>query len=280
MLLLATMKIRELFYYSKRNGVNNIYKYDLQGEESPIIIDNDHHDWWVRISPNRQTMLWYKSPINVSSDNEFNNYEQAVLWMANIDGSGPQKVIDLNDHGWSAQGVADWSPDGTQLVMAASTGNTWQIYLTNSSGENPVKISQDANKDYADPSWSPDGQKIVYSKYVGLNLEIHVMNKDGTEEIQLTDDDDYQNYDAYWSPDGKEIAFESKWSILDCFLLGKWAIRKYNFDTGQTTELIKDNNRNGLARWTNNSKKYISIFPYVGNFQELLEWIETVQILK
>ena len=149
----------ELFYYSKRNGVNNIYKSDLQDDESPIIIDNDHHDWWVRISPNRQTLLWYKSPINVSSDNEFNNYEQAALWMANIDGSNPHKVIDLNDHGWSAQGVADWSPSGTQLVMAAKTGNTWQIYLTDSGGKNPVKISQDDNKDYADPSWSPDGQK-------------------------------------------------------------------------------------------------------------------------
>ena len=95
------------------------------------------------------------------------------------------------------------------------------------------------------------------------------MNKDGTEEIQLTDDDDYQNYDAYWSPDGKEIAFESKWSILDCFLLGKWAIRKYNFDTMQTTELIKDNNRNGLARWTSNSEKIYFNISVCGEFSRI-----------
>jgi Tol biopolymer transport system component len=259
----------ELFYYSKRNGVNNIYKSDLKGNEIPIIVDQSSHDWWVRVSPNKQIILWYKSPLNVASNNEFNNYEEAALWMANIDGTNPHKVIDLADYGWSAQGVADWSPNGTKLVMAAKKSNFWQIYSTDNNGKDPMRISQDANKDYADPSWSPDGEKIVFSKYVGLNLEIHIMNKDGSNEIQLTDDDAYQNYDAYWSPDGKEIAFESKWSILDCFLLGKWAIRKYNFDTGLTTDVIKDNNRNGLARWTKDSKKIYFSISVCGKYAKL-----------
>ena len=259
----------ELFYYSKRNGVNNIYKSDLNGNETSIIVDSNNHDWWIRVSPNKQTILWYKSPLNVSSDNEFNNYEQAELWMANLDGSNPRKVIDLDDYKWSAQGVADWSPDGTELVMAAKEQNNWGIYITDQNGQNPVRISQDTNVDYADPSWSPDGQKIVFSKFVGLNLEVHVMNMDGTDEIQLTNDDAFQNYDPYWSPDGKEIAFESKWTILDCFLLGNWAIRKYNFDTQQTTDVIKDDNRNGLARWTNNSENIYFSISVCGDFARI-----------
>ncbi|MGB5204887.1 MAG: hypothetical protein WBN63_11910 [Eudoraea sp.] len=259
----------ELFYYSKRNGVNNIYKSDLNGNETSIIVDSNNHDWWIRVAPNKQTILWYKSPLNVSSDNEFNNYEQAQLWMANLDGSNSRKVIDLADYNWSAQGVADWSPDGTQLVMAAKEQNNWGIYITDQNGLNPVRISQDTIVDYADPSWSPDGQKIVYSKFVGLNLEIHVMNVDGTDEIQLTDDEAFQNYDPYWSPDGKEIAFESKWTILDCFLLGKWAIRKYNFDTDLTTDVVKDDNRNGLARWTKDSKKVYFSISVCGEFARI-----------
>jgi len=249
--------------------VNNIYKSDLKGNESPIIIDQNSHDWWVRVSPNKQTILWYKSPLNVSSNNEFNNYEEAELWMANIDGSNPQKVIDLTDYNWSAQGVADWSPDGSELVMAAKEQNTFGIFITDKNGQNPVRISQETNVDYADPSWSPDGQKIVFSKFVGINLEIHIMNRDGTNEIQLTDDDDLQNYDPYWSPDGKEIAFESKWTILDCFLLGKWSIRKYNFDTQQTTDVVKDDNRNGLARWTNDSENIYFSISVCGEFSRL-----------
>lgn len=274
----------ELFYYSKRDGVNNIYKSDLQGKETTLILDENNHDWWIRVSPDKQKILWYKSPLNVSSDNEFNNYDEAEMWMANSDGTNPQKMIALTDYNWTAQGVADWSPDGEELVMAAREGTTWGIYITDKDGKDPVRISQDTSVDYADPSWSPDGQKIVFSKFVGLNLEIHVMDRDGSNELQLTDDDAYQNYDAYWSPDGKEIAFESKWTVLDCFLLGKWAIRKYNFDTGLTTDVIKDDNRNGLARWTKDSNNiYFSVSVcgeyariarmdrYGGNFETILE---------
>ena len=30
----------ELYYYSKRDGIINIYKSDLAGNETPIIVDN------------------------------------------------------------------------------------------------------------------------------------------------------------------------------------------------------------------------------------------------
>ncbi len=259
----------EIYYYSKRDGANNIYKSNLNGDETPIIVDPDNHDWWIRVSPDKQRILWYKSPIDVSSNDEFNNYDEAELWMADSDGTNPEKVIDLADYNWSAQGVADWSPNGDELVMAARENNNWRIYITDNVGKNPVRISQDSNVDYADPSWSPNGQKIVYSKFVGLNLEIHIMDRDGTDEIQLTDDDAFQNYDAYWSPDGTEIAFESKWTMLDCFLLGKWAIRKYNFETGLTTDVIKDDNRNGLARWTKDSDKIYFSVSVCGEFARI-----------
>ncbi len=250
----------ELYYYSKRDGVNNIYKSDLQGNETNIISDEGHHDWWVRLSPDKSKMLWYKSPLDVPANKEYNNYKEAELWMANSNGSNARKMIDLKDYNWLAQGVADWSPDGTELVMAVidETGH-WHIYITNSDGTNPTKISR-RNSLYADPSWSPDGKKIVYSAfpegYVGINffkLEIHTMNRDGSNEVQLTNDE-WRDHDPYWSPDGKEIAFESQWNLLHC-LIGKWAIRKYNFDTQQTTNLLKDNNANGLPRWTKDSEK-------------------------
>lgn len=259
----------EIYYYSTRNNVSNIYKMDVSGTEHPIIVDDNHQDWWVRVSPNKDKMLWYKSP---KYGKKYNNYKQAELWMANIDGTNQQKVIDLDDYNWTAQGVADWSPDGTEIVMAVEArveDNTkrWHLFITDANGNNPQKISQ-RNSMFLDPSWSPDGQRIVYTALpvdyqvtfgnilkVGEKLEIHVMDKDGSNEIQLTNDY-LRDHDPYWSPDGTEIAFETWWdtNIFHCFV-GKWSIRKYNFNTQTVTNVVKDPQANAVPRWTQESDK-------------------------
>jgi TolB protein len=195
----------------------------------------------------------------VPANDEFNNYDEAELWMANYDGSNQRKVIDLADYNWSAQGVADWSPDGKELAMAVTdSSGLWGIYITDAEGNNPQKISQRKSL-YADPSWSPDGQKIVYSAfpegYVGINtfkLEVHIMNRDGSNETRLTFDE-FQDHDPYWSPDGKEIAFETLWGLSNCSVIGKWGVRKYSFDSEQTTFIIQDENATGIPRWTRDS---------------------------
>ncbi len=53
------------------------------------------------------------------------------------------------------------------------------------------------------------------------------------------------------------------------FILGEWAIRKYNFDTQQTMDVLKDDNINGLARWTDDSKQIYFSLSVCGGFDRL-----------
>lgn len=267
----------ELYYYSRREGVVNIYKSDLNGNETVIIEDNEHHDWWVRVSPDKTKMLWYKSPLDRPENQHYNNYKEAELWMANIDGSDPHKVIDLEDYNWAEQGVADWSPDGTQLVMAAvDTSEHFHLFITDDEGQNPFRLTN-RNSLFVDPSWSPDGQKIVYSAYPAGSLpifttalEIHTINIDGTDETRLTFDD-FQDHDPYWSPDGKEIAFESLWGLSNCSPIGKWSIRKHDLETGATIAIIEDEHGSTVPRWSPDSEQLyfarLECFKFAGIFR-------------
>jgi Tol biopolymer transport system component len=100
--------------------------------------------------------------------------EDFDIWVANADGSDPQKLTD------------DPSPARAGL---------------------PVPQGGLPNSD-ADPSWSPDGSQIAFRRYTTEGREIWVMNSDGTGRTALTDNPAYDDAPD-WSPDGTLIAFAS-----------------------------------------------------------------------
>lgn len=136
------------------------------------------------------------------------------------DGSNERVLLPQGSHGWSSQGVVDWSPDGTKLVMAGETDH-WNLYVTDTDGSNPLRISERDGL-YLDPSWSPDGSKIVYTAIpadreitifdlarVFTFLEVFTSDPDGSNEVRHTFDD-LRDHDPYFSPNGEEISFESQ----------------------------------------------------------------------
>jgi len=243
------------YFYQNCDGIIDIHRIKPSGEVEAVIEDSSSQDWWPRVSPDKETILWYKSPLS----GDLNNYAEAELWMANPDGSNQRRVLESGAYGWTEMGVADWSPDGSQLVMAAiDDSGHYHIFITDAEGRNPRKISQ-RNSLFADPSWSPDGTKIVYTAfpedYVGINffkLEIHTMDLDGSNEQRLTFDE-YRDHDPYYSPDGRQIAFESQHGLVYC-LQGSWAVRKVVLESGRVEDVIFDGHLNGVVAWSKDSK--------------------------
>lgn len=200
-------------------------------------------------------MLFYRSP----AKNRNNNYSEAELWSMKLDGSAAQKLISLTDNKWRTQGVANWSPDGSKLVMTAQedVSGKWHLFITDKFGKNPVKISQ-RESFYIDPSFSPDGNKVVCaafpSDYTGTDfakLEIFKINTDGSAEERLTNDN-FRDHDPSWAPDGSEIAFET--AVDPTYLsVGKWAIRGVKPNGTEVRDILNDGNINTLPQWTKDS---------------------------
>jgi len=240
---------------SNRSGNLEIWTASLDGANLKQMTDDARFDtWWARVAPDKRTFICYRSPAG-SGDN---SYKKAALWKMAIDGSHPREIIPQGAYGWKAQGTADWSPDGTKLIMAAMTPDgRWHLMVTDANGQKPVQVSRRKGL-FADPSWSLDGKQIVYSAfpadYQGISLsklEIHVARADGTGERRLTYDN-LRDHDPYWSPDGRLIAFET--AVEPTYLLlGKWAIRVVQPDGQGLREVINDGNINTVPRWTPDS---------------------------
>ena len=104
-----------------------------------------------------------------------------------------------------------WSPDGTQIALAAeNTGSddpwTRDIYVVNTDGSEATRLTQVSQWDN-DPSWSPDGTEIVFSRsvYQGDSYLVTVA-ADGTGETVLTAGG-VREHSPSWSPDGQSIGF-------------------------------------------------------------------------
>ncbi len=245
----------KLIFSSNRSGNLEIWISELDGSKPLQLTDNKNFEsWWPRVSPDRSKVLFYRSPKGTDES----TYDEASLWQIDSNGENEIELIPQGEYGWSTQGIADWSPDGSKIVMAAANSkNHWHLYITDSNGKHPSRISKRESL-YLDPSWSPDGNKIVYtafpSDYNGndlKHLEIFTSDINGDNETRLTNDK-FRDHAPYWSPDGQWIAFETQVMPL-YWLLGKWALRTVPANGGQTIELINDGHVNSLPRWNPDS---------------------------
>lgn len=247
----------KLIFSSNRTGNLEIWLSDLNGENSvQLTTDDNYESNWPRVSPDRSKVLFYRTPKGAKES----DYDQFSLWQLNLSDQSVQELIPRGANGWKTQGVADWSPDGTKIVMAASKDKgRWHLYITDKNGKNPQKISKRESL-YLDPSWSPDGSKIVFcafpEDYNGTklnNLEIFTSDPDGSNEQRLTFDK-LRDHDPYWAPNGNWIAYETEVQPL-YWLVGKWALRITDVSNGKTTELLNDGHINTLPRWTSDSNQ-------------------------
>lgn len=267
----------EIIYYDKNSReqvVVQVFSYDGKSEKN-LTHDSSYNYWWARVSPDKTKFLCYRSPrlSNNYLDNKSNDYANADLVVFNIDGSNPRVIIPKGSYGWREQGVAKFSPDGKNILMAAeckdsARGNYdfhWRLVITDINGQHP-KIISTRNSLFADPAWSPDGKRIVYvtlppGMLFGFQdqFELYVADYNPIageiqNEVRLTNDSFYC-FDPCFSPDGKYIAF-SRAKFLELIPLpGKADIIRIRPDGTDAKAIMDDDKINGVPYWSPNGRR-------------------------
>jgi hypothetical protein len=139
----------------------------------------------------------------------------------------------------------DWSPDGTQIVIASNNG----LMVQSVDGQESWQLTTDPYD--ITPVWSPDGSKVAFIRRQHDHWEIYAVDVNTGQETRLTttpaltdgssflDSVATSSVSPAWSPDGNCIAFLTDRS-------GEWQIWVMKADGSGAAPLF-DTELNGLT---------------------------------
>lgn len=108
------------------------------------------------------------------------------------------------------------SPDGRRLAFASNRSGSYEIWMSNRDGTDPVQLTRFGGPFTNTPSWSPDGERIAFVARDEGSVDVFVVDVAGGRIRQLTA---VQSIDRApsWSHDGSWIYFgsnrEGVWNI-------------------------------------------------------------------
>jgi Tol biopolymer transport system component len=188
--------------------------------------ENAHQLWRFPV-PRGEAELLYSSPadhilhIAVSPDGKGvafsavhfdENILRAELPQRGVEMSAPSRLVASS----RGEEFPQYSPDGKRIVFQSIRSGTWDVWVCNSEGLNPLQLTQTEKGNSIYPRWSPDGNEIVYDTRRGGHSSVFVVRAEGGMPEHV-DTDDMDAEVPSFSPDGRWIYFagkrEKSWQI-------------------------------------------------------------------
>ena len=191
-----------IYFISDREGVMNLFSYDLASKQTKKLTDYKEYDIkWPSIGPDA-----------IVYENGGALYEYSLQ-------SGSAKNIPIEVHAEDLEArpelksvtktIASFglSPSGARAVLE-SRGNIFTVPAEHGSIRNITAEHSSVHE--RNPVWSPDGKTVAYLSDKTGEYEVYTRPQMGGVETRITSDGNMYRYGPVWSPDSKKLLYWDK----------------------------------------------------------------------
>ena len=130
------------------------------------------------------------------------------------------------------EGGPNFSPDGSRIAFHSDRSGSFEIWVCDAAGLQPLQLTFLGTSNTGTPRWSPDGRRIAFDARPGEDAaDIYVIDADGGAPRRVTTEPS-DDVVPSWSNDGRWIYFASKRT-------GRWEVWKAPADGGQPVQVTK-----------------------------------------
>jgi Tol biopolymer transport system component/DNA-binding winged helix-turn-helix (wHTH) protein len=183
---------REIVFASKRSGPLSLWRIKASGglpQPMPGITEGAYN---LAIARTGDRLVYSKY------------FSDSNVWETNLQTGGRTRVLSSTRNERSAQ----YSPDGARIAFRSDRTGVDEIWVSDASGEHPVRLTSFNGPLTGTPRWSPDGQFIVFDSRPNGNPDIYVVSANGGPPRRVTSSTS-EDVVPSWSSDGRWLYFAS-----------------------------------------------------------------------
>jgi Tol biopolymer transport system component/predicted Ser/Thr protein kinase len=213
---------RSIFFSSNRSGTYEMWRIPaFGGQPERLAFGDGHHP---SISRDGHRLAFARSSSNYN------------IWR--VPGPGvtekgipPTKLVASTQGEYQSQ----FSPDGKRIAFGSSRSGSYEVWVCDSEGLNPVQLTSFGGPHVGSPRWSPDGRWIAFDSTKEGQRDIYVVSAEGGAARRLTTEPSLDVRPS-WSRDGRWIYFGSNRS-------GEWQVWKVPAEGGAAVQVTRKGGR-------------------------------------
>jgi Tol biopolymer transport system component/predicted Ser/Thr protein kinase len=165
-----------------------------------------------------------------------------------------------------------FSPDGKRIVFVSNRLGSYQIWVCDSDGSNPVQLTSSGGRGVGAPRWSPDGRQIAFDADPEGHGDIFVVSAEGGRPRRLTTETS-NDYLPSWSRDGRWIYFASDRT-------GAWQVWKMPAQRGTAIQVTKGGGFAAFESYDGKTLYYAKGLAVPGLWKVPVEGGEEISVLE